>query len=105
MIQNHYGFSDEIYSALKKNKITDKILFRLVDYFDPNKTEEPLGIVNLYYYIDKYGDFNAPPKMLKHKIVARAFYESLSKDLNAQQKLQIFEYIEDQQDGFPEEEN
>lgn len=97
-MKEHYQLTESKYKKLLANGITDVDLFKSVDLFDPNKTGEKLGKVNLYYYIDNKGDFNSPPTKLKHKQIARAMFNSL--EMSAQEQLQILEYIEASENNF-----
>lgn len=96
-MREHYGFTDAEYNGLVSDGVTETDLFRCVSLFDPNGSGEALTKVSLLYYIDKKGDFRAPPVRLKHKLIAKAFFKSL--DIKTAEKLMIFEYIEDAADG------
>lgn len=102
-MQQHYGLTDVEYKKLLDNGITIADLYNNVKVFDKLSTGEPIGKINLYYYIDDKGDFNAPPVKLKHKQIARALFESL--DISASEKMQILQYIEDAKDNFEDGES
>lgn len=97
-MRQHYGFTDEQFNLLAKLGIEQFDLFDAVKLFDPDNTGESLGVLNLLHYVDKKGDFNAPPTKTKHKLIAKALFNSL--DLDAKGKLMILEYIEDRDNEF-----
>lgn len=93
-MKEHYGLDDAAYQALQKQGVTDLELFRMVKLFDPNETGANLkSKISLFAYIDKKGDWSKPPTKLKHKLVAKAIFDSL--EIKAEEKLQILEYLED----------
>lgn len=95
MIIDHYGFSSEEISALKKIGVTEKILFTNIKKFDPAGTGEPISFVCIFHYIDEYGNFNDPP-FTPDKKIAKALYNKLK----AWQKRQICEYLESWENDF-----
>jgi hypothetical protein len=78
----------------------------MLKYFDPNNTREQLGKLSLYYFIDSVGGFMTIDDHGLHadeKKVAKALFESL--DLSTEEKMAIFQYIEDSENNFEEEED
>ena len=94
-MEEHFGFTKAQYDALLKGGVTVRNMLDAVSAFDPIKSGLPLTTVNLYYLIDKVGDFRLPPFTAEKKI-AKVFFENFS----AKEKIKIFDYLEgDEDDG------
>jgi len=91
-MQQHYGFDDETFASLVSAGITIADLFRAVGMFDPVNCGSEISRVCLYHYIDKMGDFNKPPKLTKHKLIAKAVFKTHFK--TPKEQLAVLEYIE-----------
>ena len=89
-MRDHYGLSREAYDKLLKEGVTIKAMFKAVPLFDTLGTGKPITKINLYYLIDKKGDFMEPP-FYPYKKIARAVFDQLG----IKDKIQVAEYADE----------
>ena len=88
-MKEHYRLNDVNYAKLIKSGVTNLDFLNSITIFDPIKSNLELSLINLYYYVDSVGDFNARPSCA-HKKIAKAMFEQLE----TSEKLNLLEYIE-----------
>ena len=89
-MKEHFGLSDASYSVLLEDGVTIKSMFKSIPLFDTLGTGKPITKVNLYYLIDKKGDFMEPP-FFPYKKIAKSIFDSLP----IKDKIQVAEYADE----------
>lgn len=94
-MQDHYRISDSEYANLEKSGVSVLDLLQNLKDFDPDGHGEPLNKLSLMHYVDRNGNFNISTLSSKHKLIAKAVFNSLAMP----EKFEILKYIEDMEDA------
>lgn len=89
-MQEHFNFTNAQMEALSSEGVTVKQLYEWARNYSIQGSDEKMSYVNLFYYVDKKGDFNELPELPSKKI-ARMLFENLE----IKQKIELSEYISD----------
>lgn len=94
-MQEHFGFTDAEMQKLTGKGVSVRDLFAWARDYAIGSRDEPVSYVNLFYFVDKNGDFTENTSKKPDILIAQTMFEKLS----ISQKIEISEYISDLEDG------